>query len=198
MVFTTHACANSSGALMMQRLALGCAIWALAGLAWSSGDFRVNELTPRVEAGLLSIDAQLEYRLSEKAQQALTNGLPLVIQQTLRVERQRRWWFNAEVATRTRHYRLQFHALSRRYVLTHLETGESRSFRDLQALLSTLGRVEGWPVMRESALQTMGPVRLLFSTELARDALPRALRMTAWFDADWQLRGGPLLRVFQP
>ncbi|WP_153719384.1 DUF4390 domain-containing protein [Spiribacter salilacus] len=198
MAFTTLACAKINRWAVLQRFMLGCVVWALAGTALSSGDFRVDNIVPRFEAELLSMDAQLTYRLSEKADQALTNGLPLEIQQTLQVQRKRKWWFNAAVVTQQRHYRIQFHALSRRYVLTRLETGASRSFRDRQALLSALGRIEGWPVMRESAVQALGPIQLRLTTKLVRDALPRVLRMAAWLDADWQLRGGPLVKEVQP
>ena len=193
MASTTPVCANDNGRVMLHRLVVGCLLWAFAGFV-QAGDFRVTELTPRFETGLLVVDAELRYELSEKANQALANGLPLIIEQTLRLERHRTLWFNAVMLTQERRYRLQFHALSRRYVLTRLETGESRSFRDQQALLNALGRVEGWPVMRVSALEEIRPVQLVFSTELARDELPRLLRMAGWFDAQWQLRGGPLVR----
>lgn len=198
MAFTTRACAKIKRWTALRQLMLGCVVWALVGPVAASGDFRVDSIVPRFEAGLLSVDAQLTYRLSDKADQALSNGLPLEIQQTLQVERKRNWWFNAVVDTQQRHYRIQFHALSRRYVLTRLETGASRSFRDRRALLSALGRVEGWPVMRESAAQTLGSLQLRLSTKLVRDALPRVLRMAAWLDTDWQLRGGPLIKEVQP
>lgn len=194
MASTTPVCANDNGRVMLHRLVVGCLLWAFAGAAQAAGDFRVTDLTPRFETGLLVVDAKLRYELSEKANQALANGLPLIIEQTLRLERHRPMWFNAAMLTQERRYRLQFHALSRRYVLTRLETGESRSFRDQQALLNALGRVEGWPVMRVSALEEIRPVQVVFSTELARDELPRLLRMAAWFDTQWQLRGGPLVR----
>ena len=198
MVFTTLVCAKINRRVALQRLVMACALCLLAGPAVSSGDFRVDDMTPRVEGGLLSINAQLSYRLSDKADQALSNGLPLMIRQTLRVERKRWWWFNAVVVTQQRDYRIQFHALSRRYVLTRVQTGASRSFRDRRALLSALGRVEDWPVMQASEAQALGPMQLRLTTRLARDTLPRALRMAAWLDADWQLRGGPLVKEVQP
>ena len=198
MVFTTLACAKINRRVALQRLVMVCVFCALAGPAVSAGDFRVDHITPRFEGGLLLVNAQLSYRLSDKADQALSNGLPLIIRQNLRVERKRRWWFNAVVVTHQRDYRIQFHALSRRYVLTRLQTGASRSFRDREALLNALGRVEDWPVVQASEIQALGPIQLRLRTKLARDELPRALRMAAWLDADWQLRGGPLVMEVQP
>lgn len=149
--------------------------------------FEVDDLSSRVEGELLTADARIDYDLSETAIEALENGVPLVIRQNLVLERPRWWWRNVQIASRERAYRLQYHAMSRRYVLTWLASGESRSYRSLDALLAILGRIEGWPVVRSARLDSDRNYRLGLKTALDLDALPRLLRTVAYVDSDWQL-----------
>ncbi len=171
-------------------VALGLCLVATVAFA-QTGNFRVADLSSERGDNLLSVDARIEYTLSQKAGEALENGVALVITQTLRLERLRWWWRNAHVVTHQRDYRLQYHAISRRYVLTRMSTGKSRSFRSLDALLVRLGNIEAWPVISTDRLQATRGYRLRLITALDIDALPRLLRTMAYVDAQWQLRSGP-------
>ncbi len=163
-----------------------------------SGGFEVNALEGRFDAGLLLADARIDYRLSSTAREALENGVPLTIAQDLRLERPRWWWRNARVVAHERRYRLQYHAMSRRYVLTWLATGESRSYRSLDALTARLGRIEGWPVVRQERLNADRRYRLMLSTALEVEALPRLLRTVAYVEAGWQLASNTRRVEVQP
>lgn len=153
--------------------------------------FTIDEFSARFEDDLLHADARIDYALTTAATEALENGVALVVRQNLVLERPRWWWRNSRVATLERAYRLQYHAMSRRYVLTWLSTGESRSYRSLDALLSTLGRVDGWPVVRRDRLNPDRRYRLILETALDLDALPRLLRNVAYVKSDWQLASEP-------
>ena len=153
-----------------------------------SGGFRVAALEARFDSGLLLAEARIDYRLSDTVREALENGVPIVIEQALQLER-RRWWWRAErVVAHERRYRLQYHAMSRRYVLTWIDTGESRSYRSLDALLARLGRIDAWPVARRERVLTDHADQLALSSALDIDALPRLLRTVALVDSDWRLR----------
>jgi len=158
----------------------------LAGMGQAQA-FEVDDLSARVDGELLMADARIDYDLSDTATEALENGVPLVIRQTLVLERPRWWWRDVQLASHERAYRLQYHAMSRRYVLTWLANGESRSYRSLDALLATLGQIEGWPVVRQARLEAGRDYRLGVQTALDLDALPRLLRTVAYVDGDWQL-----------
>jgi hypothetical protein len=158
-----------------------------AAVMAQSGEFRVTEVATQVDDGLLSVNARLEYALGPTVSEALENGVALVINQTASLERVRWWWRNAVLVNQQRRYRLQYHAMSRRYVLTRLSNGESRSFRSLDALLARLGHVEGWPLLPREQMSADGRYRVGFASNLELEALPRLLRTVALVDSDWKL-----------
>ena len=193
MAFTMPASKNA------ERAAIGFILLLMAMAVFAqTGGFKVSELDIRVEDKLILADARIDYALSSTATEALENGVALVIVQRLRLQQARWWWRDAVVVSQQRRYRLQYHAISRRYVLTWLESGESRSYRSLDALLLRLGRIQAWPVMRVDRLDEGGDYRLRLDTSLEVDKLPRLLRMVAWINPDWQLRSEPIYRELSP
>ena len=164
-------------------------LWlAAASVAVEAAGFSVARFEGRFSDRLLVADARIDYSLSGTATEALESGVDLVIAQRLALERPRWWWRDVEVVNQQRRYRLAYHAISRRYVLNRLASGESRSFRSLDALLMRLGEIKAWPVIRRDRLDPEHGYRLSLDTRLEVDALPRLLRTVAWTKAGWQLR----------
>ncbi len=183
MAFTMPVCKSVKRSLVGFGLLL-----AVGAVMAQSGGFRVSEVGATVEEGLLSLNARVDYALGATVTEALENGVSLVISQTAHLERARWWWRNALVVDQQRRYRLQYHAMSRRYVLTRLSNGESRSFRSLDALLARLGNVEGWPLLPRDQLNPRTNYRVGFVSALELEALPRLLRTVALVDSEWKLR----------
>ena len=164
-------------------------LWLVAAsMGVEAAGFSVARFESRFDDRLLVADARIDYALSSAAIEALESGVDLVIAQRLVLERPRWWWRGVEVADQQRRYRLAYHAISRRYVLNRLASGESRSFRTLNALLMRLGEIEAWPVIGRDRLDPAHDYQLSLDTRLEVDALPRLLRTVAWTSADWQLR----------
>ena len=183
MAFTMPVCKSVKRSLVGFGLLL-----AVGAVMAQSGGFRVSEVGATVDEGLLSLNARVDYALGATVTEALENGVSLVISQTAHLERARWWWRNALVVDQQRRYRLQYHAMSRRYVLTRLSNGESRSFRSLDALLARLGNVEGWPLLPRDQLNPRTNYRVGFVSALELEALPRLLRTVALVDSEWKLR----------
>jgi hypothetical protein len=141
----------------------------------------------RLDDGVYLLDARIHYELSDAAREALDNGVPLVMALQIEVQRSRWWWWNAEVAMLEQRYRLQYHALSERYVVTALNSGESRSFRSLETLLAELGRIQGLPVIDAGLLDPDEHYIVRARVGLDIDALPRPLRAVAYISPEWQL-----------
>ncbi len=167
--------------------------WAMA----QADAFRVRALTGVFDGELLYAEARIDYRLTATVQQALENGVALVIAQELRLEKPRWWWRNARLVELDRRYRLQYHAISRRYVMTWLASGDSRSFRTLDALLQELGRIEAWPVTRAERLTPETDYELRLQSRLEVESLPRLLRTVALTESDWQLESQPWTAVVE-
>ena len=187
MAFTMPVCKS------VKRSLVGFGLLLVVGAAVAqTGGFRVSEVGAEAEDGLLMVNARVDYALGATVTEALENGVALVISQTAHLERARWWWRNALVVDQQRRYRLQYHAMSRRYVLTRLSNGESRSFRSLDALLARLGNVEGWPLLPRDQLTTGTDYRVGFGSALELEALPRLLRTVALVDSQWKLRSQTL------
>lgn len=187
MAFTMPVCKS------VKRSLMGCGLLLVVGAVMAqSGGFRVSEVDAEVEDALLTVNARVDYALGATVTEALENGIALVISQNTYLERARWWRRNALVVNQQRRYRLQYHAMSRRYVLTRLSNGESRSFRSLDALLARLGNVEGWPLMPRDQLNNNANYRVGFVSALELEALPRLLRTVALVDSEWKLRSQAL------
>ena len=64
---------------------------------------------------------------------------------------------DADVAALEQRYEVSYHALSQRYLVKNLNTGEQQDFGSLQAALDRVSELRGLPVL-DTALVSDGPV----------------------------------------
>ncbi|MDZ7810428.1 MAG: DUF4390 domain-containing protein [Arhodomonas sp.] len=101
----------------------------LAGpVAAKDGYVRIVDGEVGLREGVWHLDARIDYRLSDAAREALENGVGLEMRLDIKVVRPAWIWWETTVAELTQRYRIQYHALSERYVLVWVNSGESRSF----------------------------------------------------------------------
>lgn len=157
--------------------------------AEADGEFRIRSGAISLHEGVYYLDADVEYQLSQAAQEALDNGVPLYVELEINVIRPHwwSWWWDDVVAELTQRYRLQYHALSQRYVLTAINSGENRSFHRLQAMLAELGTIQGLPVIDAELLQAQQQYIVRARARLDLDALPRPLRTVVYLSPEWRL-----------
>ncbi|MDN5872296.1 MAG: DUF4390 domain-containing protein [Nitrococcus sp.] len=157
--------------------------------AGADGIFRIRSGAISLHDGVYYLDAKVEYRLSDVAREALDSGVPLYVVLEIKVIQPHWWslWWEDVVAQLTQRYRLQYHALSQRYVLTAINSGERRSFRRLRAMLVELGNVQGVPVIDAELLQAPAQYLVRARARLDLDALPRPLRTVVYLSPEWRL-----------
>jgi len=80
------------------------------------------------------------------------DGVTLTVDLDTRIERERRFWFNADVQELTLRRELDYHAVSDRYLVRDVRSGTQKSFATLEEALADLGAVDGWPVLIEPQL----------------------------------------------
>lgn len=167
-------------------------LWALLlGLLWimsgHAAGFEVRSAATRLEAGVYRLNAQIEYRFSTAALEALQNGVPLTLNIEMEVRRRRSWLWDETVYALTQRFRLEYHALSRQYLVNNLNSGERRAFPARTAALEFMGRIEDFPLLDRSLLteneRYEGALRVLLDLE----ALPAPLRLLAYLSDDWRL-----------
>ena len=115
------------------------------------------------------------------------NGLPLVIEMQVQVVRDYFGIWDDSVARLTQRYQLQYHALSRQYLLRDLNSTAQRSYPTEQAALDALGDIDALPLLDRRVLADGVHYDGKLRVRLATDALPTPLRLAAYLDADWRL-----------
>ncbi|HVS22657.1 MAG TPA: DUF4390 domain-containing protein, partial [Gammaproteobacteria bacterium] len=105
------------------------------------GYFAVREASAALQDGVYFLDARIEYRLSSDARRALQSGVPLTIRVEVELLKPRRLWFDSEEAGLRQRYQLEWHALSERFTVQNLNSGDQSSFSTLLGALDSLGRI---------------------------------------------------------
>jgi hypothetical protein len=171
--------------------ALFIALLLPAASASAEQGIEVREAATRLQGGIWYLDAEIEYRLNEAALEALDSGIVLDIELTIRLTHRRRIIWDPVFAELKQRYELQFHALTERYILRNLNSGEQSTFGSLAAALDALGAVRALPII-DDALLSRGPrhfVAIRAVVDIKKLSGPLALIRFLWNDwriaSDW-------------
>ena len=151
------------------------------------GYFAVHDAALELDAGVYYLNADIEYRLSSEAREALLSGLPLRFRLEVEFLHPRRLWFDGEEASLRQLYELEYHSLSERYLVETANSGVQESFSSLLAALSFLGRVEHLPLIDAAVLDPEREYDLRLRAVLDVDQFPGPLRLLAFWRRDWSL-----------
>ena len=177
---------NRSRVTVLLALLLG-----LLGLLTAAGvraaGFEVISAATRLEGGVYRLNARLEYHFSRAALDALQNGVPLTVKVEMEVRRRRPWLWDETVYTLAQRWRLEYHALSRQYLVTNLNSGERRGFPSRIIALQAMGRIQDFPLLDQSLLASDERYEGALRARLDLDALPAPLRLFAYLSEDWRL-----------
>jgi hypothetical protein len=138
----------------------------------------------------LRLDAEIAYQLNSEVREALVNGIPLLFQVEVQVVSLQKWVWDKVVTTIVKTHLLQYHILSKQYVLENLETGESDSFPDLESVLVQQGRVSAMYIAESNFLNDQENYVVQLRSQLLTSKLPLPLRMKSYFSPKWRLDSG--------
>ena len=175
----------------MSRRVLVALIFATAfgwlGLARADaldGVLEVRSAYVNVDGGVFLLHARIEYPDNPAIRDALRDGITLSFDLDTRVERERRFWFDAEVVALTLRRELAYHAVSERYVVRDARSGDQQSYATLEEALKALGTVDGWPILVEPQLDG-GQYHVSVRAGVRRGRLPSSLRAIMFWTDDW-------------
>lgn len=189
MVFTTHAlqkAADSARRASPRQLLLALFL-SLTPVTLLADDFPISEIHTRLQDNVYLLDAYIDYRLSDRVIEALNNGVPITLHVDIEIQRKRRWWLNADLATLQQRYELSFHALSHQYLLQNINSGAFYSFHTLDGALENLGRLNGFPLLDRQLVETDEEYLVHLHAALDIEALPSPLRPLAYISPEWRL-----------
>jgi hypothetical protein len=174
---------------VIRRTFIGlAALWAaLIPLAFADaldGVLEVRSAYVDLDKGQLLLHARIDYPVGPAVSSALHDGITLSFDVEARVERDRRFWFNAGIVDLTLHRELTYHAVSDRYVVRDVKSGEQSSFATLEEALDFLGRVDAWPIVAEAQMAN-GRYTVSVRAGVRRGHLPASLRAILFWTDDW-------------
>ena len=148
------------------------------------------------------LSAQIRLDLPAQLDDALQKGLPLFFIAEATILRDRWYWTDKEVARTTRHLRLAFHPLTRRWRLlvsnspiTSTGAALGQSFESREEALAAIERIGGWKIAEGPEIDGAPryTVTLRFRLDLAQ--LPRPVQIGALGQEDAGLDASRSLRL---
>jgi hypothetical protein len=131
------------------------------------------------------LTAKVEITLPEEARKGIEAGLALRVIYEIALSRVRGYWPDATVAELEQTYELSYHALSQRYLVRNLNTGEQQDFGSLQAALEQLGDVRGLPVIDADLVRGDSRYEVYLRAVVDLSTTPAALQWLLFWTDDW-------------
>ena len=163
---------------------------ASAASAAAGGFVQVLKASTHLDEGVWYLDADIAWSPGDEAIEALDSGLTLDIRLTIVVSERRRLLWDPDVAELEQRYDLRYHALTQRFIVTNLNSGEQSTFGSLQSALRTLGEVRNFPVIDDALLRDGEPYDVALSAELDMEELGGPLKIIRFFWNDWRVATG--------
>jgi len=163
------------------------------GATSAAAPFDVKSGQPVLRDRVIYVNTQFDLQLNPKVEEALNKGIPIDIQIDIKLIRQRWWWRNVVITDWTLTRRLQFHALSRQYLVTTLQDNRStESFGTLAQALEWLGDVRELEIPLTAKKELLPGARHLVAlrAHLDIESLPVIMRPLAYVTPSWRLNTG--------
>lgn len=152
-----------------------------------AGHFEIRSAYAELEDGIYYLNTRVDFQLSDSVEEALQSGVALTFELQINVSRTRKYLPDPEIAGIKQRYRLEHHALSERYLLTDLNSGNRDSYSTLNAALNVLGRVNQLPILDESLLEPDLRYEISVRAIIDTGGLPGPVRLLAFWREDWRL-----------
>jgi hypothetical protein len=173
----------------LSRLPLAWAVCFFATLvvvpARAETTVEVTRASISLDEGVYALDVDLGLNLPGGARRAIEAGLALRLKYEIEIDRVRRYLPDPGVASLLQSYELSYHALSQRYLLRNLNSGEQQDFGGLPAALDRLSTVRGLPLIDASLLDTGTTYEIRVRAELTLRSAPDTLSWLLFWTDDW-------------
>lgn len=138
--------------------------------------------------GVYRLGAHVDFDFNDTLNDALHNGVPLLIELHIEVLRKREWLWPELIAELRQRFKLEFHALSRRYLVRNFSTGGQHSFASLNEALFYIGNVYDLPLIDAQLLSQEEKYLVRMRADIDVEALPTPVRLWAYLGSEWSLK----------
>jgi hypothetical protein len=191
-------------ALLLCSWLLGASLLPAAAQPSANSAVEVTELRLERTDGALLLQSSLRLDLSSTVEDALQKGMPIYFVTEVELMRDRWYWYDKKVGHATRHYRLAYQPLTRKWRLNvsrdpigavGLASSLSQTFETLPEALSAIRRTVNWKLADLSDLDIDNKLTLSFKFRLDVSQLPRPFQMMAGSQAEWNLSAQKMMRL---
>lgn len=148
--------------------------------------FTILSASTRLIEGVHRLDANIDFAFSADAIEAMHNGVAVTVSVDMEVLEPGTLWDRGVASVQAR-YRIQVHALSRKYLVRNQSTGETSTYRSFEEMTGGLGRIEGFPLLDDQVLDKGAQYSVRMRARLDIESLPTPLRLLAYFRSAWRL-----------
>ncbi len=153
----------------------------------SRGSVEIRTAYTELRDGVFYVNGRVEFSLSGAAFEALAKGVRLDVELHIDVNRSRRFIWDDTVANLRQRYRLNYHALTERYVVVNANTGDADSFASVDAALDYLGNVQELPLIDEALLDKDARHEVAMRAIVDVKELKGPLKVLSRFWGDWRM-----------
>ena len=153
-----------------------------------ASDAQIRNVRTLLSDGVYRLGARIDFSLNDTLQQALQNGVPLVLELRIEVIRERDWLWAERAAQLRQRFGLQFHALTRRYLVDNYSTDVQYSFLELEEALDYIGNIYDLPLIDANLLKPQYTYWVRMRADLDIESLPTPVRLWAYLGSDWSLQ----------
>lgn len=178
--------------LRAMLLAAFC-VWIAAATAQTpdvtDGRFLIVQANTETTTDVLLLDAEIVYGLSPGAVEALNNGVPLLFETQIELDRSRRFLPDPNIVKLVQRSQLTYHALTQRFIVLNFNSSEQTSHVTLSDALKKLGQLQDLPIIDLSLLDPRATYSMRMRSVLDTRSYAAPLRMlAALFQVDdWRL-----------
>jgi hypothetical protein len=178
-----------SGRLLVVLL-VSCTFWCSSpSFADESGSFqalRASVIEDETTSGFL-LDGRFSITLSSGAKEALQNGIPLMFELQVQLVRVHRWLWDSVKVDLKQSRQIQYHDLSRSYVVKNINAGTQRNFRRLSDAMDAAGALENLLLANGRLIENDADYKIRLRGSLDIESLPTPVRLIAYVSSAWDM-----------
>jgi hypothetical protein len=164
------------------------ALLAFPASAFAQGRLDIRSAYVEPTESVYELNSTLSFDLPEGAREVVREGVPLTLHLEIVVKRQRNYWLDFTLATLEQEYELVYHALSERYLVRNLNSGEQASFATLDAALDALRVISKLPILDRSLVENGPRHEISIRASIDVRTMPDTLRFVLFWADDWRQR----------
>jgi Domain of unknown function (DUF4390) len=186
---------RSSGSVIIACIC-GCLLLVTSTVAHAA-EFVIMKASSTLHDKVYYLNARIDYTLSDKVIDALQKGVPIQLKLEIEISRVRDYLWDETVIDLKQRYQLEYHSLTKQYIVQNINSGSVHNFPSLNVALSVLGTIVDLPIVDKNLLETGQQYNARLRTELDIDKLPVPLRLLAYLTSGWSLDSEWFLWSFQ-